>query len=199
MARPGDLPRWSASPSRMAGVNEDEAFVRELAERGPYIAESDAPGDVCALCGKIEGRRRPSPIRTVMSRGAPGAARASDTQPADRPDVLWSLYTSRGGAPVARWAHNPKVAGSIPAPATPVAGAHRNHEGRHDHQERSKRGLRAQAPVAQRIERMVADHEAGGSSPSGRTKLAGRATLGSASRTQSGRGKPPGASRSTPR
>ena len=26
--------------------------------------------------------------------------------------------TSRGGAVVARWAHNPKVAGSSPAPAT---------------------------------------------------------------------------------
>ena len=27
-------------------------------------------------------------------------------------------YTSRGGAAAARWAHNPKVAGSSPAPAT---------------------------------------------------------------------------------
>ena len=29
-----------------------------------------------------------------------------------------SLETARGGAAAARWAHNPKVAGSSPAPAT---------------------------------------------------------------------------------
>ena len=28
------------------------------------------------------------------------------------------FFTSRGGAVVARWAHNPKVVGSSPAPAT---------------------------------------------------------------------------------
>jgi hypothetical protein len=28
------------------------------------------------------------------------------------------ILSSRGGAEVARWAHNPKVVGSIPAPAT---------------------------------------------------------------------------------
>src|SRR4051812_30960994 len=104
------------------------------------------------------------------------------------PDVLQSRCTTRGGAPVARWAHNPKVVGSIPTPATQMEGALRQYEGRPGfhpgHQKRSKRRLRAQAPVAQRIERMVADHEAGGSSPSGRTRLAGRATLGPASRTQ---------------
>ncbi len=31
---------------------------------------------------------------------------------------LCTRKTSRGGAVVARWAHNPKVAGSSPAPAT---------------------------------------------------------------------------------
>ncbi len=31
------------------------------------------------------------------------------------------IITSRGGAAVARWAHNPEVAGSIPAPATTLA------------------------------------------------------------------------------
>ncbi len=30
--------------------------------------------------------------------------------------------TSRGGAVVARWAHNPKVAGSSPVPATKTRG-----------------------------------------------------------------------------
>ena len=30
----------------------------------------------------------------------------------------FAITTSRGGAVVARWAHNPKVAGSSPAPAT---------------------------------------------------------------------------------
>lgn len=33
-------------------------------------------------------------------------------------DFKQPLPTSRGGAAVARRAHNPKVAGSIPAPAT---------------------------------------------------------------------------------
>ena len=32
--------------------------------------------------------------------------------------TLHSQTTPRGGAVVARWAHNPKVAGSSPAPAT---------------------------------------------------------------------------------
>ena len=34
--------------------------------------------------------------------------------------------TSRDGAEVARWAHNPKVAGSSPAPATKKEGHRKN-------------------------------------------------------------------------
>jgi hypothetical protein len=37
-------------------VTEDEAIVRELAERGPYIAERDELGDYCVMCGKVDGR-----------------------------------------------------------------------------------------------------------------------------------------------
>ena len=40
-------------------MNDDEAMVRELAERGPYIAESDALGDACAMCGKVETQTSP--------------------------------------------------------------------------------------------------------------------------------------------
>lgn len=36
----------------------------------------------------------------------------------DKKQLLLQYKTSRGGAAVARWAHNPKVVGSIPAPAT---------------------------------------------------------------------------------
>ena len=32
--------------------------------------------------------------------------------------IINSFYSLRGGAVAARWAHNPKVAGSSPAPAT---------------------------------------------------------------------------------
>jgi hypothetical protein len=37
-------------------MDHDEEIVREVAERGPFIAPSDALGDVCAICGKVEGR-----------------------------------------------------------------------------------------------------------------------------------------------
>jgi hypothetical protein len=37
----------------------DEAIVRDLAERGPFVAASDALGDVCTLCGMIEGEDAP--------------------------------------------------------------------------------------------------------------------------------------------
>jgi hypothetical protein len=40
-------------------VNADEAIVRELAERGPYIADGDALGDACAICGKVEQAAAP--------------------------------------------------------------------------------------------------------------------------------------------
>jgi hypothetical protein len=40
-------------------MDNDEAIVRELAERGPFIAASDALGDVCAICGKVEGQDAP--------------------------------------------------------------------------------------------------------------------------------------------
>ena len=36
----------------------------------------------------------------------------------NKSDYLCNQKTSRDGAVVARWAHNPKVAGSSPAPAT---------------------------------------------------------------------------------
>jgi hypothetical protein len=43
----------------MPGVNDDESIVRELAERGPYIAASDALSDVCVMCGKVDGLESP--------------------------------------------------------------------------------------------------------------------------------------------
>jgi hypothetical protein len=43
----------------MLGVSEEEALVREVAEHGPYIAESDALGDYCVMCGKVDGRESP--------------------------------------------------------------------------------------------------------------------------------------------
>ena len=39
---------------------------------------------------------------------------------------LCTQKTSRGGAVVARWAHNPKVVGSNPAPATKESSLSRN-------------------------------------------------------------------------
>jgi hypothetical protein len=38
---------------------DDELIVRELATRGPFISASDALGDVCAICGKVEGQDAP--------------------------------------------------------------------------------------------------------------------------------------------
>ena len=38
----------------------------------------------------------------------------------DKSAYLCTNKTSRDGAVVARWAHNPKVAGSSPAPATKI-------------------------------------------------------------------------------
>ena len=40
-------------------MNDDEAIVRELAARGPCVAESDALGDVCAMCGAVNGLESP--------------------------------------------------------------------------------------------------------------------------------------------
>jgi hypothetical protein len=37
-------------------MDDVAAIVRELAERGPFIAPSDALGDGCAICGKVEGQ-----------------------------------------------------------------------------------------------------------------------------------------------
>ena len=45
-------------------------------------------------------------------------------------NVFWCTFASvlktasRGGAVVARWAHNPKAGGSIPSPATNQGGQH---------------------------------------------------------------------------
>lgn len=40
-------------------ADENAAIVHELAERGPFIAASDVLGDVCALCGKVDGQSTP--------------------------------------------------------------------------------------------------------------------------------------------
>jgi hypothetical protein len=40
-------------------MDDDEAIVREVAERGSFIAPSDVLGDACAICGKVEGRDAP--------------------------------------------------------------------------------------------------------------------------------------------
>jgi hypothetical protein len=62
----------------------------------------------------------------------------------DEVDAGWS-------SPVARWAHNPKVAGSNPAPATTL---------------RSEiSDLRSQGGVAQLAEHMVCNHGVRGSNP----------------------------------
>ena len=47
---------WSGFKDRRA---EQEAIVREVADRGPYVAESDALGDVCAMCGRVGGLELP--------------------------------------------------------------------------------------------------------------------------------------------
>jgi hypothetical protein len=40
-------------------MDHDQEIVLELAERGPFIAGSDAVGDACAICGMVEGRDEP--------------------------------------------------------------------------------------------------------------------------------------------
>ena len=71
------------------------------------------------------------PPRTIPNRVVPGTsageycagdcvggeAVARTPQPVS---IFCSAPVSRGGAVAARWAHNPKVAGSNPAPATPI-------------------------------------------------------------------------------
>jgi hypothetical protein len=47
---------WSGYEGRQ---DDREAITRELAEHGPYIAASDALGDVCAICGKVDGLESP--------------------------------------------------------------------------------------------------------------------------------------------
>ncbi len=69
------------------------------------------------------------PPRTIPNRVVPGASageycagdRVGGEAVARTPQRLGSTCApvSRGGAVAARWAHNPKVAGSNPAPATP--------------------------------------------------------------------------------
>jgi hypothetical protein len=40
-------------------VDDNKSIVRELAERGPYLAASDALGDYCVMCGKVDGHESP--------------------------------------------------------------------------------------------------------------------------------------------
>jgi hypothetical protein len=73
------------------------------------------------------------PPRTIPNRVVPGASAGeycvgdrvggeavARTRAHTRRDSRFS-QAARGGAVAARWAHNPKVAGSNPAPATPTS------------------------------------------------------------------------------
>ena len=79
------------------------------------VAESilDPPGPI------------PNPVVTQESAGeycggdpVGGEAAATTTRPHKTCALCPHFHPTRGGAAAARWAHNPKVAGSNPAPAT---------------------------------------------------------------------------------
>ena len=101
----------------------------------PYFGARTAPstrgGEVAYLVGPIT-RRPPVRIRLPLPRIPPGPAPVC-LLPGPAYNLIYSLTrdgtSSRGGAAAARRAHNPKVAGSNPAPATTstVAGSRRRH------------------------------------------------------------------------
>ena len=98
---------------------------RDAGPRGALLTECSASG---THCSSIERRCRPSGEGT---RADPAGRARRDLSPPDDPDlgghatVHYSWARDAGwSSSVARWAHNPEVAGSNPAPATNPRGPH---------------------------------------------------------------------------
>src|SRR5690606_31268165 len=86
---------------------------------GEYCRSDSVGGEAAAGTPRPrhrrDGRRRPPP--------APCAQDGSTLELVHTQRTTRDAWPARGGAAAARWAHNPKVAGSNPAPATNLAQA----------------------------------------------------------------------------
>ena len=126
MVEGGSAPRVIASRSRPRAATEDQEF------------ECAQGQDVCvarwtACAGRTRGPERggptrshpepdrdPSQRRRVLGERFPGRrGRRGSSRRKPNPTKATHMST-RGGAVAARWAHNPKVGGSNPSPATTI-------------------------------------------------------------------------------
>src|SRR5215212_9881592 len=122
--------RWRSVRPFAAGVpGVGGARGRERA--GPTRSHPEPGRDPAqrrrVLWGRPHGRRgrrgHPPPPKSG-SRGGEKSRSRGGAQDADGQDetqlIAETQYPSRGGAAAARWAHNPKVGGSNPPPATQI-------------------------------------------------------------------------------
>ena len=136
---PGRPPGYEAARGRRATDRSEAVLMVERGYRAIRWETGSRHGAGClehrlgllltgwgAGCARGRERRRfhPVPSRTgsCPAPAPESTARATAWEarpPRARPTPLpFSRSTARGGAAAARWAHNPKVAGSNPAPAT---------------------------------------------------------------------------------